>query len=887
MGRLSSPAGLQGGIAQGVGGLPEFLPMNQVGNRINFLLGTAVPSGNAPWNLVGGLTVPQTTLLGVAGVGGVFDNVGYAELKANAGVADEFNQTTTNALLSPTGRISLVNTITGALQTSQSMTVTPNGKFLYVCYTGGTGIVGYKINQTTGLITSMGAAFVGSNNNGICCTNNFVFVVDSAAAKIFTYVIDGVTGALTIAGNIAAVAGTHLDIRIDPISGRFLFVINTSGNTVSSYTINSGTGIPTLVTTITTGAGTLPVHCVVTAAGTLLYTSNQTSGDIAGFKINQITGALTSVGANVACGAGPTNIIAGTNFLYVNAGGAFVQAFIINIVSGVITPVGAPVACGNGGLTITPSQANVYSAFNTGFISVFSVNATVGTLTLIQNFNVGVNQQPIAISPFGNFLFSGNSLTGASSMILTPPLLQTVLASFNITTTAATIVGTASPRCRVGLRAINGLPFDVSVDFNPSTGNVFGSIGNPIFQITEEFVTVDNVISTPIFKVVIAQPSTGNASFTPYVRPRTDAGLVGSVGVGRIQLEGTTQVNAPVTAATEFIPTYESIAARISGRIPSNNSAAAWDIRTLVGATDLSLTQIDFTRTLCLCSGTWQLTLPDVSGANIQPYLQGCQIKIVNTGVGVITVAQKNAANLIFGPGLAQAGQANFTLPYNGAATGLYNVSGVTMQLDSNQQWHVVDVDEVHGEQIFTANGNFTVPAGVTTGWIDGAAAGGGGGGSAATGIGGGGSGGQAVKDFVVALVPGAVHAVVIGVGGAGGAAGANNGIVGGNTTFGALLTLVGGNFGFGAAAGVAALGGASSGRGSGSGKFGSLGDGVGGDGGGTIFAPPNFANTNVAGLPGIENGGGGTGAGAAGGAGGQGAGNNVAGPSTFLVVRW
>lgn len=97
------------------------------------------------------------------------------------------------------------------------------------------------------------------------------------------------------------------------------------------------------------------------------------------------------------------------------------------------------------------------------------------------------------------------------------------------------------------------------------------------------------------------------------------------------------------------------------------------------------------------------------------------------------------------------------------------------------------------GSQIFTSNGNFTVPAGVKLIFLTGTAGGGGGGGDSAGAEGGGGAGGTCIIGYPLVVTPAAVHAVVIGAGGAGGAV-SGSGSAGGVTTFGGtLLSLAGG----------------------------------------------------------------------------------------------
>ncbi|MGF6112631.1 MULTISPECIES: glycine-rich domain-containing protein [Pseudomonas] len=107
------------------------------------------------------------------------------------------------------------------------------------------------------------------------------------------------------------------------------------------------------------------------------------------------------------------------------------------------------------------------------------------------------------------------------------------------------------------------------------------------------------------------------------------------------------------------------------------------------------------------------------------------------------------------------------------------------------------------GIQRFTANGSFTVPAGVTKIWLSGCAGGGGGGacpgGTSAIASGGGGGGaGQPIIKLLVAVTPGQVIPIVIGAAGMGATAGVAA-TAGGNTLVGAsgaLLVLSGGSAG-------------------------------------------------------------------------------------------
>lgn len=97
------------------------------------------------------------------------------------------------------------------------------------------------------------------------------------------------------------------------------------------------------------------------------------------------------------------------------------------------------------------------------------------------------------------------------------------------------------------------------------------------------------------------------------------------------------------------------------------------------------------------------------------------------------------------------------------------------------------------GRRLFTNNGTFTAPSGVTTVYLTGAGGGGGGGYSHSSG---GGGSGHSVYRFSVTVVPSTGYSVVIGTGGAGGTSGHQDGYSGIATTFGATVTLSGGGGG-------------------------------------------------------------------------------------------
>ncbi len=207
---------------------------------------------------------------------------------------------------------------------------------------------------------------------------------------------------------------------------------------------------------------------------------------------------------------------------------------------------------------------------------------------------------------------------------------------------------------------------------------------------------------------------------------------------------------------------------------------------------------------------------------------------------------------------------------------------------------------QAKGIQLFTSNGTFNVPAGITKVYLTMVGGGGGGGGVQGSGTesaAGGGGAGESVVNLPYTVTPAAALAVVVGAGGAGGV-GVADGADGADSTFNAAITAAKGLKGVnatgsraGGVGGGSALDGAdgsAGGAGGGKGvKGGDGGDGDtggntdGGGGGGTLFGAGGAGGDGANGADGsLGSGGGGAGdAGAAfnGGAGGDG----------FVLVTW
>lgn len=183
----------------------------------------------------------------------------------------------------------------------------------------------------------------------------------------------------------------------------------------------------------------------------------------------------------------------------------------------------------------------------------------------------------------------------------------------------------------------------------------------------------------------------------------------------------------------------------------------------------------------------------------------------------------------------------------------------------------------VAGSEVFTADGSFTAPAGITTVYLSMV---GGGGGSGAM-YGGGGGGGAWCLMYPVTVSPASVYTIQVGLGGSGAGTGTGNGSPGEDTIFdvgGTPITMDGGaggtgNTGTGGAGGIGTIvddtsydaSGATGGGGyihSGGAGANPPGGDFGGGGGGTHFGSGATAGSGDTGNPGTD----GTGSGASGG---------------------
>jgi 6-phosphogluconolactonase len=293
----------------------------------------------------------------------------------------------------------------------ETMTMAPNGKFLYTSdITGapdGTIINSYTIDQTTGLLTLTSSAsptrnvdaFPGAGGLVIDPTSHFLYAgVNDDFIAIFT--IDQTTGVLTAGSPATITTGGPLTdvIVIDP-SGRFL--IDGYGDT---FQINPSTGtltaVPYTPSSPEFGSSELfdfsPdgkfIDATTSSSALFIYGFNSTTGEVTSPAIVRITNAETWDIAFAPSG----------KFAYVtDQGNNVIDEYSVDTTTGAFTPLPTPSIAAEAQpskLVVDAGGQFLYVLHNGGTTSVdaYTISSN-GQLTATTPINVNSGQSAISL----------------------------------------------------------------------------------------------------------------------------------------------------------------------------------------------------------------------------------------------------------------------------------------------------------------------------------------------------------------------------------------------------------------------------------------------------------------------------------------------------------
>lgn len=215
--------------------------------------------------------------------------------------------------------------------------------YAYTADSGG-GVSIFGLSPSSGGVTALGQATPtpasGPDSIAIDPTGGFIYTVSYGAQSETSYSIGA--GALAQSGTTASVGYYPQVVVVDP-TGRFLYVGNYDG-TISSFQVASGR----LSGQTSTSSSQNPVNALAfDPTGKYLYGANNSivPGDVSQWSLSATTGALTSLGANLPCGAGAWAIVvnqSGGSVYVSNSYDDTITVFQANLATGVLatTPSG-------------------------------------------------------------------------------------------------------------------------------------------------------------------------------------------------------------------------------------------------------------------------------------------------------------------------------------------------------------------------------------------------------------------------------------------------------------------------------------------------------------------------------------------------------------------
>jgi 6-phosphogluconolactonase (cycloisomerase 2 family) len=360
-----------------------------------------------------------------------------------------------------------VNSGTGTLRLTRvvpgpggiSAVTHPNGRFIY---SGGYGVIkGFSVQADGSLLSLPGSPYnvPGASNLtsiGLSPSGKTLAVADFEFNDVWSYVVDTVTGALTLAPGAPFTAGPG-GLTIDH-SSKFLYVSGASNN-VYAFSINPANAVLTAVpgSPFSLSAGNMyPGGMIGDLSGKYLYVSGSKGVD--GFSVNSQTGALQLIVGSPFAGPGAQGGVLAADplgkFIYAGRGYG-VYVYTVDGATGALKGVaGSPFGIWAG--YIAPDPTGSYLFTTRSGPNVVGVNRTTGALTLINAYSDIATEGPyltIAVS------------TGAAPVKYTPKFAYVANQGDN-TVTGYRINATSGALSKVGSATVGTYPTFLTADLN-------------------------------------------------------------------------------------------------------------------------------------------------------------------------------------------------------------------------------------------------------------------------------------------------------------------------------------------------------------------------------------------------------------------------------------
>jgi 6-phosphogluconolactonase (cycloisomerase 2 family) len=265
-------------------------------------------------------------------------------VNASSGNVNQYAISATGALTQP------VPPIATGVQPSV-MAIDPTSRFALVANQGASTLSVYSINPTTGVLTATGSPIT-LNVTGpktIAINGNFVFVASTIAIDVLIFNSTNNTFSFGTGSSIGGGSSANIvAMYAPPQATNRLYVLDASSNSIIPYTV-SNTGVLTQGASIPVGAQ--PTAMIADEGNRFLYVANQGSNNLSVFQVDPGTGALTTATVSpIATITSPTALALDTvnHFVFV-AGSAppQIQTYSEDTGTGALTARGTPLAVNN------------------------------------------------------------------------------------------------------------------------------------------------------------------------------------------------------------------------------------------------------------------------------------------------------------------------------------------------------------------------------------------------------------------------------------------------------------------------------------------------------------------------------------------------------------
>ena len=259
------------------------------------------------------------------------------------------------------GGLTEVTPQTDAGTAPTQLTMDPGGNFLYVANIGSNDIFAFSIDQSSGVLTQVGARFaIGLTplNMKLSPSGSVLYVTNAGNPGFIQAfpVNQGVIGPTPIAGSPFTTGNQPVGMAIAP-GGGFLYTTDTTTASISEYAIQADGSLSQLSNSPVGESFASPVSLLVDNSGKYLFVANQASTNLAGYSIGS-DGAITLLtGSPFGTSGGPSVIASDPSgkFLFVGSqGGSTIQSFSLDGSTGILTSVATYSSGATNSIAVTP-----------------------------------------------------------------------------------------------------------------------------------------------------------------------------------------------------------------------------------------------------------------------------------------------------------------------------------------------------------------------------------------------------------------------------------------------------------------------------------------------------------------------------------------------------